>query len=55
MGSIPTKDTKDGGIPTSTVDDVATDVAVGSMNEQRPYTLSTFYRSVLFQMVMFGA
>jgi hypothetical protein len=55
MGSTPTKDVKDSGITDSTVDDGATDVAVGSVEEHRPYTLPTFYRSVLFQMIMFGA
>lgn len=34
------------------------DVAVGQVIEAKrkhPWTLSTFYRSVLFQMILFGA
>ncbi|KAH4068456.1 hypothetical protein HBH92_016150 [Parastagonospora nodorum] len=36
-------------------DDSPVDMAVGSVEERRPYTLATFYWSVLFQMVLFGA
>lgn len=43
-------------VPKSPVeDDAPVDMAFGSVEERRPYTLATFYRSVLFQMVLFGA
>ncbi|KAL5119247.1 hypothetical protein ACEQ8H_002734 [Pleosporales sp. CAS-2024a] len=48
------KDTKvDTGITNMVADDGVTDVAVGAVEERT--TLSTFYRSVLFQMILFGA
>jgi hypothetical protein len=49
------KDSKNNEVTNTTADDSATDVAVGSMKEHRPYTVSIFFRSVLFQMIMFGA
>jgi hypothetical protein len=52
MASSEMKDTK---VTSKIADDGTVDVAVGSMEEYRPYTLPTFYRSVLFQMIMFGA
>jgi hypothetical protein len=55
MGSTATKDIKDTEFTSTTADDGATDVAVGLVEEHRPYTFPTFYRSVLFQMIMFGA
>jgi hypothetical protein len=55
MASSSMRDSKDIKITNPAVDDGVADVAVGSMEEHRPYTLSTFYRSVLFQMIMFGA
>jgi hypothetical protein len=48
------KDSKNNEVTSTTADDSATDVAVGSMEEHRPYTVSIFFRSVLFQMIMFG-
>jgi hypothetical protein len=46
------KDTK---VTSTIADDGAVDVAVGTMEECRPYTFRTFYRSILFQMIMFGS
>jgi hypothetical protein len=54
MGSTATKDIKDTEVTNTTAGD-GVDVAVGSVEEHRPYTFPTFYRSVLFQMIMFGA
>jgi hypothetical protein len=45
------KDTKQA----DTTNDDAVDFAVGSQKQAWNYTFSTFYRSVLFQMVLFGA
>jgi hypothetical protein len=38
----------------NTMNDGAEKVAVGSVEEVKAYTPRTFYRSVLFQMVLFG-
>lgn len=35
-------------------DDGPDDLVVGSLEETRSYTPQTFFRSVLFQMVLFG-
>jgi hypothetical protein len=37
------------------MDDGEDDFAVGSVEDVPNYTIKTFYRSVLFQMVLFGA
>lgn len=52
MASQPTKDEKD---VSKIMDDNQVHVAVGTVEERRPYTPRTFFRSVLFQMVLFGA
>jgi len=55
-----TKDTKDAKVK-DTENDGGEDIAIGSQEEVTDYDFlrswkwSTFYRSVLFQMVMFGA
>jgi len=55
-----TKDTKDAKVK-DTEHDGGEDIAIGSQEEVTDYDFlrswkwSTFYRSVLFQMVMFGA
>jgi hypothetical protein len=55
MATSQTKDTKDTEVTNTTADDGVTDFAIGSVKVHRPYTFSNFYRSVLFQMIMFGA
>lgn len=61
MASFQDKDIKaDTGITNMAADDgladvALADVAVGSVEERPRSALSTFFRSVLFQMIMFGA
>lgn len=47
-------DTKKTDIVDARNDDGPDDLAVGSLEETRSYTPRTFFRSVLFQMVLFG-
>jgi hypothetical protein len=60
MDSSDTKDTKEA-IVKDTVNDGGEDVAIGSQEElidydfMRTWKWSTLFRSVLFQMVLFGA
>jgi hypothetical protein len=49
------KDIKDTTFTNTAAEDGAVDVAIGAIEECHPYTSRTFYRSVLFQMVLFGA
>ena len=56
MASFQDKDIKaDTGITNMVADDGVADVAVGSVEERPRSVWSTFFRSVLFQMIMFGA
>ncbi|KAH7562174.1 major facilitator superfamily domain-containing protein [Bipolaris maydis] len=56
MASFQDKEIKaDTGITNLVADDGVADVAVGSMEERPRSALSTFFRSVLFQMILFGA
>lgn len=52
MASHPIKDDKE---VSKTMDDNQVHIAVGTVEERRAYTLRTLFRSVLFQMVLFGA
>jgi hypothetical protein len=49
------KDVKDITFTNTAAEDGAVDVAIGGVDECHPYTFRTLYRSVLFQMVLFGA
>lgn len=56
MASFQDKDIKaDTGVTNMIADDGVADVAVGSVEEPPRSAFSTFFRSVLFQMIMFGA
>ena len=56
MASFQDKDIKAGtGITNIVADNGIADVGIGSVEERPRSALSTFFRSVLFQMIMFGA
>ena len=52
-GSVPIPKTKDAEA-SNTVDERAMDVRVGVHEDVSRYTPQTFFRSVLFQMILFG-
>ncbi|KAH7093656.1 major facilitator superfamily domain-containing protein [Paraphoma chrysanthemicola] len=54
MASSSSEMVKDTKVTSATTNDGAADVAIGAVEEHRPYTFPTFYRSVLFQMILFG-